>query len=98
MAPCEAGLRSRSAVECSDDVKLHGEPIYARFVRLTHEQWEQSVRDLLGLAALPDLSDSFTSDPPSTHGNAKAGSGEEGGSNEGVHRQGVDALAILGPR
>jgi hypothetical protein len=48
------------------DVKLTGDPLYYRFVRLTHEQWEQSARDLLGLSALPGLSETFTTDPPST--------------------------------
>jgi hypothetical protein len=33
-------------------------------VRLTHEQWEASVRDLLKLPASPGLSPSFAPDPP----------------------------------
>ena len=36
----------------------------SRYVRLTHEQWENSVRDLLQLPALPGLSATFTGDPP----------------------------------
>jgi hypothetical protein len=43
---------------------LEGTPIYARYVRLTHEQWENSVRDLLQLPALPGLSGTFEGDPP----------------------------------
>jgi hypothetical protein len=45
-------------------VKLQGSPAYHRFVRLTHDQWEASVRDVLKLTALPGLSASFASDPP----------------------------------
>lgn len=44
---------------------LDGEPIHARFVRLTHTQWERSVRDLLRLSELPGLSTTFVPDPPS---------------------------------
>ncbi len=47
-------------------VTLNGAPILSRFVRLTHEQWEQSAKDLLGLSAVPGLSGSFTGDPPGT--------------------------------
>jgi uncharacterized protein DUF1592/uncharacterized protein DUF1588/uncharacterized protein DUF1585/uncharacterized protein DUF1595/uncharacterized protein DUF1587 len=43
---------------------LDGRPIFSQFVRLTHRQWAQSVRDVLRLNATPDLSDTFTSDPP----------------------------------
>lgn len=35
----------------------------SRFPRLSHEQWENSVRDLLRLPATPGLSASFTTDP-----------------------------------
>jgi hypothetical protein len=48
-----------------DGLTLDGQPIRSRFVRLTHEQWEQTVRDLLQLPAVPGLSSGFTSDPPS---------------------------------
>src|SRR6185295_13484910 len=47
-----------------DGLTLDGRPIRSRFVRLTHEQWEQSVRDLLQLSAVPGLSSGFTGDPP----------------------------------
>lgn len=40
-------------------LSLKGEPIYTRFVRLTHDQWENSVKDILHLAALPGLSSTF---------------------------------------
>ena len=43
---------------------VRGEPIHARLVRLTHAQWENSVRDLLQLDAISGLSDSFEGDPP----------------------------------
>ena len=46
---------------------LDGAPIYSRYVRLTHEQWENSVRDLLQLPALPGLSTTFTGDPPGSN-------------------------------
>lgn len=45
-------------------VPLNGQPVYAHWVRLTHAQWEASVRDLLKLPAVPGLSTSFESDPP----------------------------------
>ena len=43
---------------------LDGAPVFSRYVRLTHEQWENSVKDLLQLPALPGLSGTFTGDPP----------------------------------
>src|SRR4051812_16090063 len=43
---------------------LDGHPIFSQFVRLTHQQWENSVQDLLRLDAAPGLSESFTGDPP----------------------------------
>jgi hypothetical protein len=48
-------------------VQLTGAPVHSRYVRLTHEQWENSVRDLLQLPALPGLSGTFTSDPPGSN-------------------------------
>ena len=49
---------------------VRGEPIHARLVRLTHAQWENSVRDLLQLDAPSGLSESFEGDPPrGTFGN-----------------------------
>jgi hypothetical protein len=45
-------------------VALSGKPIRSRLVRLTHGQWEHSVRDVLRLDADPGLSSSFTGDPP----------------------------------
>jgi hypothetical protein len=46
------------------NIALDGVPIHSHFVRLTHQQWENSVRDLLKLTATPGLSGMFTSDPP----------------------------------
>ncbi len=45
-------------------LKLKGRPEYYRVVRLTHPQWENSVRDVLQLDAATGLSTSFISDPP----------------------------------
>ncbi len=45
-------------------VALDGTPVRSRMVRLTHAQWERSVRDVLQLDQEPALSLSFTSDPP----------------------------------
>ena len=46
------------------NIPLDGTPIHSHFVRLTHDQWENSVRDLLKLTANPGLSSAFTGDPP----------------------------------
>lgn len=43
---------------------LDGQPLRSRFVRLTHEQWENTVRDLLKLAAAPGLTSTFEGAPP----------------------------------
>jgi hypothetical protein len=40
-------------------VHLEGHPIYTRFLRLTNDQWENSVRDILRLSAPTGLSDNF---------------------------------------
>jgi len=45
-------------------VTLSGKPVYYRFVRLTHEQWENSVRDVLKLPERTGLSSGFVPDPP----------------------------------
>ena len=45
-------------------VALNGAPVRSRMVRLTHAQWEHSVRDVLRLDADPGLTPSFTGDPP----------------------------------
>ncbi len=45
-------------------LKLKGKPEYYRVVRLTHPQWENSVRDVLRLDATTGLSTSFITDPP----------------------------------
>lgn len=41
-----------------------GDPTHSRFVRLTHAQWEASVRDLLGLEVGRELSSAFIGDAP----------------------------------
>src|SRR3982751_3650143 len=33
------------------EVKLSGQPVFSRFVRLTNDQWENAVRDVLHLQA-----------------------------------------------
>jgi hypothetical protein len=52
------------ATGAAPGLTLDGAPVHSRYVRLTHEQWENSVRDLLQLPALPGLSTTFTGDPP----------------------------------
>lgn len=44
-------------------IKVEGNPAYYRVVRMTHGQWEKSVRDLLKLPALPGVSSTFFPDP-----------------------------------
>src|SRR5205814_2917317 len=46
------------------EVKLSGAPVYSRFVRLTNDQWENAVRDLLRLQAAPGLASTFEGAPP----------------------------------
>jgi hypothetical protein len=36
----------------------------SRFIRLTHQEWENTARDILRLEAAPGLSSNFTADPP----------------------------------
>lgn len=42
---------------------LRGSPTYYRFVRLTNEQWSNSVRDLLAIAAPTDIAANFHASP-----------------------------------
>jgi len=42
---------------------LRGSPLYLRFVRLTNEQWSNSVRDLLAIAAPTDIAANFHATP-----------------------------------
>src|SRR5687767_3838862 len=67
-SPTAPGMAGAGAVDETGSelpsVSLGGKPIRSRLVRLTHEQWEHSVRDLLQLDADPGLSSSFTGDPP----------------------------------
>lgn len=59
-----SGSGGGGAVGGGAPITLDGMPIYSRFVRLTHEQWEHSVRDVLRLPDVTGLSSSFASDPP----------------------------------
>jgi len=45
-------------------VVLDGQPVYSRFVRLTNDQWENTVHDLLQLTAPTGLTSSFEGAPP----------------------------------
>ncbi len=45
-------------------LRVQGSPKYFRVVRLTHTQWENSVRDVLLLPTVPGLSQTFIPDPP----------------------------------
>jgi uncharacterized protein DUF1592/uncharacterized protein DUF1595/uncharacterized protein DUF1588/uncharacterized protein DUF1585/uncharacterized protein DUF1587 len=40
-------------------MSLEGAPIYSRFVRLTNEQWQRAVQDILGLDQAPDAAHGF---------------------------------------
>jgi hypothetical protein len=40
-------------------MSLEGDPIFARFMRLTNEQWQRSVQDILVLDAAPGAAQSF---------------------------------------
>jgi hypothetical protein len=51
-------------VDALPGVALNGTPVRSRMVRLTHAQWEHSVRDVLQLEQDPGLTASFTGDPP----------------------------------
>src|SRR3569832_79407 len=59
-APSKEGMSTVSAESSEEPV---GTPAPAgRFARLTHTQWENSVRDLLRLEKAPGLSQTFPSD------------------------------------
>ena len=47
-------------------ITLDGKPAYYRFVRLTHEQWENSVREVLKLPQRSGLSSGFVEPLEST--------------------------------
>ncbi|HEY5921620.1 MAG TPA: DUF1592 domain-containing protein [Kofleriaceae bacterium] len=52
------------ATACGSDIRSTGQPSAAdRFPRLTHAQWETTVKDLFGLPAESGLSSAFTPDP-----------------------------------
>jgi hypothetical protein len=60
-----SGGETPGPVTLPGGVKLAGKPNYYRAVRLTHEQWENSVRDLFGFSEPTGLSSAFVPDPPS---------------------------------
>src|SRR5262245_23584293 len=52
------------ATACGNDIRPDGPPSAAdRFPRLTHAQWESTVKDLFNLPAESGLSSTFTPDP-----------------------------------
>lgn len=66
--------RSSEPVTLPGGLRLAGTPEYHRFVRLTHEQWDNAVRDVFGLPATDGWSSGFVPDPPAGkfHNNEKA--------------------------
>ncbi len=58
------GSGGSEVVTLPGGLTLKGKPEYYRVVRLTHAQWENSVRDVLLLSAQTGLSSSFIPDPP----------------------------------
>lgn len=46
-------------VSATGQLDLRGTPLYLRFVRLTNEQWSNSVRDLLAISAPTDIAANF---------------------------------------
>ncbi len=55
-----AGTAGSAPIEGGRPVSMEGEPIYSRFLRLTNDQWEHSVRDILRLTAPTGVSEDFT--------------------------------------
>jgi len=53
------GGGSGGDIPAAKPISLGGAPIYTRFMRLTNEQWENSVTDILRLPAKPGLASSF---------------------------------------
>src|SRR5262245_21553831 len=41
------GSAGAGGVPAAPGLQLDGKPIFSRYIRLTHEQWENTVRDLL---------------------------------------------------
>jgi hypothetical protein len=61
----EPGLNAPGEGEAAlPSVSLNGRPVHSRLIRLSHAQWEHSVRDVLRLDQDPGLTSSFTGDPP----------------------------------
>lgn len=60
----DQGTGGGEVITLPGGLELEGRPEYYRVVRLTHLQWENSVRDALQLPAVPGLSGGFITDPP----------------------------------
>jgi hypothetical protein len=54
-----SGSGGSAGVPMAKPIHLAGAPIYTRFVRLTNDQWENSVKDVLRLSAAPGLAANF---------------------------------------
>jgi len=58
------GTGGSEVITLPGGLELEGRPEYYRVVRLTHLQWENSVRDVLQLPETTGLSSGFITDPP----------------------------------
>lgn len=58
------GENGEEVVSLAGGLQLKGSPKYYRVVRLTHEQWENAVKDVLGLSSTTGESSGFIPDPP----------------------------------
>jgi len=58
-ATASGGSAGTGDVPAAKPISLGGAPIYTRFMRLTNEQWENSVTDILRLTAKPGLGSTF---------------------------------------
>ena len=57
-------LSTMMAIGCGGNDSSGDSAEQTRFPRLTHAQWENTVQDLFGLSAPPDLASAFDADPP----------------------------------
>jgi hypothetical protein len=55
----DGGSAGTAVLGAPKPLDLKGAPIYTRFMRLTHEQWENAVTDILRLPQKPGLSSTF---------------------------------------
>lgn len=58
------GIGGSEQLDLPGGLSLEGQPEYYRVVRLTHDQWEASVRDIFELNEETGLSSGFSPDPP----------------------------------